>query len=97
MKRVAFHKLAERELNDAALYYEQERTGLGTKFLVEVERIIGSIIQNPHAGKQVRGRVRRRIFRKFPYGILYSVNVDGIRILAIMNLRRRPLYWAGRS
>ena len=79
MKRIAFHELAERELNDAALYYEQERAGLGVKFLDEVERVIGSIIQNPHAGKQVLGRVRRRIFRKFPYGILYSVNADGIQ------------------
>jgi toxin ParE1/3/4 len=97
MKRVSFHELAERELNDAALYYEQERTGLGVKFLDEVERVISSMIRNPNAGKQVRGRVRRRISRKFPYGILYSVNADGIRILAIMNLKRRPLYWVGRS
>ena len=97
MKRVSFHELAERELNDAALYYEQERTGLGVKFLDEVERVISSIIRNPNAGKLVRGRVRRRIFHKFPYGILYSVNADGIRILAIMNLKRRPLYWVGRS
>ena len=41
MKRVSFHELAERELNDAALYYEQESTGLGVKFLDEVEGNIG--------------------------------------------------------
>ena len=29
--------------------------------------------ENPNAGPKVRGKVRRRIIRKFPYGILYSV------------------------
>ena len=97
MKRVSFHELAERELNDAALYYEQENAGLGFKFLEEVERYIGAIIKTPNAGQRVRGQVRRRILRTFPYAILYSAPDDAIRILAIMNLKRRPLYWVGRS
>ena len=97
MKRVSFHELAEREVNDAALYYEQESKGLGIRFLNEIERYIDGIVKNPYAGRKVRGQVRRRILRTFPYGILYSVRDDGIRILAIMNLRRRPLYWVGRS
>ncbi len=97
MRRTSFHELAERELNDAALYYEQESTGLGAKFLDEIERYLDAITKNPYAGQKVRGQVRRRILRTFPYGILYSVKDDRIRILAIMNLKRRPLYWVGRS
>jgi hypothetical protein len=97
MRSASFHELAERELHDAALYYEQENAGLGVKFLDETERYIDAIMKNPYAGKKVRGQVRRRILRTFPYGILYSVKGDGIRVLAIMNLKRRPLYWVGRS
>jgi toxin ParE1/3/4 len=97
MTRVSFHRFAERELNDAALYYEQESSGLGIRFLDEVEHYIDRIVTNPKAGQKVRGEVRRRILRKFPYGILYSVKNDGIRILAIMNLKRKPNYWVGRS
>ncbi len=53
MKRVSFHELAERELNDAALYYEQENAGLGFKFLEEVERYIGAInLPLEHAEKR---------------------------------------------
>ena len=97
MARVSFHELAEREMNDAALYYESESRGLGVRFLDEIERYIAAIVKNPNAGPKVRGKVRRRIIRKFPYGILYSVREDGIRILAIMNLKRRPTYWVRRS
>ena len=97
MTRVSFHRLDERELNDAALYYESESPGLGSKFLDEIEDHIDRIVTNPKAGQKVRGEVRRRILRKFPYGILYSVKDRGIRILAIMNLKRKPNYWVGRS
>jgi plasmid stabilization system protein ParE len=97
MDRVSFHQLAERELNDAALYYERKSPGLGVSFLDDIERYIEAIVKHPNAGTKVRGQVRRRILRRFPYGILYSVEADGIRILAIMNLKRRPTYWVGRS
>ena len=97
MPRVSFHRLAERELNDAALYYERESSGLGTIFLNDVEYYIEAIVRNPNAGVKIRGEIRRRLLRRFPYGILYSAHADNIRILAIMNLKRRPTYWVGRS
>ena len=96
MKRVSFHQLAERELNDAALYYERESPGLGIKFLEEIEHYVNGIVTNPETGQKVRGNVRRRNLWKFPYGILYSVKGDAIRVLAIMNLKRKPNYWVGR-
>ena len=61
MKRVSFHRLAERELNDAALYYERENPGLGIKFVEEIEHFIDGIVTNPEAGQKVRFNVRRRI------------------------------------
>jgi toxin ParE1/3/4 len=45
----------------------------------------------------VRGAIRRRLLRPFPYAILYTVRNDMVRILAVMNLKRRPGYWIGRS
>ena len=97
MRRVSFHRLAESELIDAALYYESENSGLGTSFLDEVERYIDAITKHPDSGTKLRWPVLRRILRRFPYGILYSVKNDDIRILAIMHLKRRPNYWVDRS
>jgi hypothetical protein len=45
---VSFHELAERELNDAAQYYESESAGLGAAFLTEIERCCGLIVAHPH-------------------------------------------------
>jgi len=94
---VSFHRLAERELGEAAQYYDSERPGLGAAFLAEIKRCIGSIRDCPEAAPVVAGSVRRRLARRFPYALLYSVRPTGIRVLAIMHLKRRPMYWVGRE
>ena len=97
MERPDFHRLADRELNEAAQFYDLETPGLGSSFLKEVDRCLRSIEDHPEAGMVLRGSVRRRILRRFPYALLYKIKPSGIRILAVMNLRRRPTYWVGRE
>jgi plasmid stabilization system protein ParE len=97
MDRPEFHRLADRELNEAAQYYDRETPGLGVSFLEEVDRCLQSIEAHPEAGMILRGSVRRRLLRRFPYALLYKIKPSGIRILAVMNLRRRPTYWVGRE
>ena len=94
---VSFHELAEQELNDAAKYYGQQANGLGDAFIAEVRRSAADILEHPDAGPVVRGWVRRRLCRRFPYALLYTVQLDTVRILAVMNLKRRPTCWVGRS
>ena len=97
MDRPEFHRLAERELNEAAQYYDREEPGLGSSFLQEVDRCLESIGAHPEEGAILRGSVRRRLLRRFPYALLYKIKPTGIRILAMMNLKRRPAYWIGRE
>lgn len=97
MEGISIHRLAEIELNEAAEYYESEQAGLGARFLREVERCLQLIVEHPEAAPVVLGHARRRVVRRFPYEILYTFKHDEVRVLAIMNLKRRPLYWVGRS
>lgn len=94
--RVSFHALAERELNDAAQYYERERQGLGAAFLAEIGRCVQAASESPEAAPLVHGKVRRRLCQRFPFGLLYTVVAGDLRILAVMHLRRRPAYWVTR-
>lgn len=97
MARTSFHPLAERELTEAAQYYEYESPGLGALFLEAAERCERAILEHPESGVAVHGEIRRRLVHTFPYGLLYRVTPRGIRILAVMNLKRRPMYWVGRE
>jgi len=96
-RKAIFHHLAEIELNDAAEYYEKERSGLGVAFLGEVERAIEYVLQYPEGSPLVAETVRRKLIRRFPYSLLYSIHTDCIRILTMMNQKRRPFYWRGRK
>jgi hypothetical protein len=42
---VSFHELAERELNDAAQYYDLEQPGLGATFIADVRHCTASNTQ----------------------------------------------------
>jgi hypothetical protein len=97
MDRPEFHRLAEQELNEAAQHYNLEDPGLGSSFLQEVDRCLQSLETHPEAGAILRGSVRRRLLRGFPYALLYKIKPSGIRVLAVMNLKRRPAYWVGRE
>jgi len=46
--------------------------------------------------RTLRGGFRRRLLRRFPYGILYKEEESQIVIVAVMHLRRRPGYWRNR-
>ena len=96
-RRISFHEMAEQELNEAASYYNAQRPGLGNVFLDEVEDATNQIRDHPEAAPLVNRSVRRKLVRRFPYGVMYSVQPDGIRILAIANQKRRPFYWRGRK
>jgi plasmid stabilization system protein ParE len=95
--RVTFNELAERELNDAAHYYELEQRGLGSAFIADIQKCTETIVAHPLAGSIVLGTIRRLLCQRFPYVLLYTVAEDELRILAVMHLRRRPGYWVGRA
>jgi len=97
MPEIVFHRLADQELSDTAQYYELESPGLGVAFLDEVERCLRSIGKHPDSAPILLGSIRRRLLRRFPYALLYAVKPHSIRILAVMNLKRRPAYWVGRE
>jgi plasmid stabilization system protein ParE len=87
---------AEEEMHEAARFYEDRSPGLGRDFLDEVERTIDSIVKDPYSGRRISGHIRRRILRRFPFGVLYAMEPSRIVIVAVMHLRREPGYWQDR-
>lgn len=48
-KRVSFHELTEVELNDASIFFESKREGLGLRFLAAMEAAVTHIQKHPQA------------------------------------------------
>jgi len=93
MKTARFVSPAEREMVQAAQYYNSKVPNLGAEFLHEVKKAVMRLEADPDAAQKVRGDVRRRLIRRFPFGVLYRIDPDEIVILAVMHLSRRPDYW----
>ena len=91
-----FHPEAEAEMNLSIDYYESIEPGLGYDFALEVYETIQRVMDFPKAWTLLDGDVRRSLIKRFPYGVLYSEETDGILILAVMNLHRAPGYWKHR-
>ena len=92
----SFHVEAETELNEAIEYYEDKEKGLGYDFAVEVYSALERTASYPKAWPTFEGEIRRSLVRRFPYGVLYSVEIGEIYIVAVMHLHRDPEYWRHR-
>lgn len=88
---------AKAELAEATEYYENASPGLGLEFLDEIETTIARVMRQPEAWTKISENHRRCLTRRFPYGIVYSVEKDEILITAVMNLRRHPDSWKSRE
>lgn len=96
MRQVIFLPEAEQEMIEAALYYQSQASGLGVDFLAEVERALKFIVASPTTYPIIEGELRRRILKRFPFGVLYRFDPVEIVITAVAHLRRRPGYWKKR-
>jgi toxin ParE1/3/4 len=96
IQRIAFHELAEIELNEAAEFYESQVAGLGKIFLSDIEHAIESIKANPESSPRILKIVRIRTLRRFPFKLLYSILDRTVYILAVAHHKRRPYYWRHR-
>ena len=94
---VRYHPEAEAELIEAATYLNKETAGLGNLFLDDLQQTLDLIIDTPKISPVIEEKVRRKLFLKFPYSLIYSlVNLE-MRILAVAHQRRRPFYWQDRE
>lgn len=90
------HKQAERELEQAALYYDAEYPGRGRRFVDAFEKAMLMLCAHPEAAPAVHPPIRAKTLRIWPYKIYYR-NVRGRpRVLAVAHTKRQPFYWLGR-
>ena len=94
--RVVFRRAAKSEFEDAAVRYDEQRTGLGEEFVVEMEQAITRAATAPERHPVVYGDIRRTVARRFPYSAYFRVRGDSMVVLAIFHGRRDPAIWQRR-
>ncbi|MHB9022660.1 MAG: type II toxin-antitoxin system RelE/ParE family toxin [Armatimonadota bacterium] len=82
--------LAEKDLQQAFSWYEDQRTGLGDDLILCVEAALNTISKTPLLFPTVHRQVRRALVRRFPYAIFYLIDGETIIVLAIFHCKRKP-------
>jgi hypothetical protein len=100
--RLALLAEAESELADAAAWYEDRSEGLGDELIAVTREALALIAESADTWPLWPGApgrippIRRFLLPRFPYALAYQVFPELIAILAVVHLRRRPMYWVGR-
>ncbi len=77
--------------------YEEQQGGLGETFLGEIEQGLGRIQQFSSLWPIFESEYRRYLLRRFPFGIIYRLDQEGIIVVAVAHLRREPGFWKNRG
>lgn len=87
---MSYRLLAEAagDLDAAVGYYEKIHPGLALEYLDNFEWTIQHVVGFTEAWTQVTPTLRRCIFRRFPYAILYTNRNGTILIAAVMHLHQ---------
>jgi hypothetical protein len=82
---------AEGDVADGYWFYERQSIGLGDYFRscifadIESLRYFGGI-------HEIENGFHRSLSKRFPFGIYYTVDVDCVTVVAVLDLRREPLW-----
>jgi mRNA-degrading endonuclease RelE of RelBE toxin-antitoxin system len=76
-------------LEEAFLWYEDKRQGLGHDFLLQVDAGLRFIERNPKIFPVEYKGTRKHLIKRFPYKIIYLVKDEKIIVLGIIHGRRR--------
>jgi toxin ParE1/3/4 len=91
--KYVFHPEALTEYTEAVRYYTAQRVEVAQAFINAIEDTVYRIRESPTRYAGIDDEVRRCMARKFPYGILYTIEQDYILIVAVMHCSREPGYW----
>jgi plasmid stabilization system protein ParE len=94
---VRFHPAALRDAGEAAAWYAERSVRAAVRFLDELDRLIDFIAVSPERFPIFDADLRRAIFRRFPFYVVFRADDVNVAIFAVAHGKRRPRYWHGHT
>ena len=89
--KLRIHRLVVAEIDHEVDYYESRSVGLGAELEDEIDAVLETILEFPHAAPQWRDRPDRRVavLDRFPFTVVYQIKTTEIVILALAHTSRK--------
>lgn len=90
---------ARAEYAEAVRHYLDIDPDLADDLESRVDSAVQLLLEMPESAAGYLGDTRRKILKRFPYGLVYRIEVERrvLRIVAFTHQSRRPDYWADRT
>lgn len=96
-RRTVFSSSADLEVAEAALWYDEQRSGLGEEFLTEIEAAAHAAARSPQLYALVHRELRRILVHRFPYALTFRETPEELLIVSCYHLHRDPEVWRSRG
>ncbi len=90
MLKARFSERANKEVADAAIWYEERSKGLGNEFLNEVQKVVDVIEKHPKRYPNKKEHYREALVKRFPYIIIYFFTPEILIIVSVFHASRDP-------
>jgi plasmid stabilization system protein ParE len=84
---------AERESRAAFWWYFDRSPAVTDAFEAEFDRAVSAIAEAPERWMRLSGDVRRFVFPRFPFSLIYRYSENLVLIVAVAHQSRKPGYW----
>jgi toxin ParE1/3/4 len=91
-----FFEDAASEIEADRAWYRQRSESAEAGFLRELDHAIQQVTDSSEQWPRYLAGTRRYVFPTYPYSVVYFVEGDIIRIVAVAHDNRRPGYWRKR-
>ncbi|GGD85156.1 type II toxin-antitoxin system RelE/ParE family toxin [Planktosalinus lacus] len=90
---------AQFDLDEAVNWYEHKQSGLGLRFLSNVESTVNYIRKNPLASPVIYSKIRVCIVKSFPFTIHYKYYEEEkiIFVSGVFHMALNPKAWTKRN
>ena len=85
--------MAEREIHEAARWYDERQPRLGDEFLEAVEQAVALALESPQHYPRIHGHMRRVLVHRFPYAVFFRETADELVVLGCIHGRRDSRRW----
>ena len=78
------------DIKETYLYYEEQKIGLGNRFLDTLETYLERVQKNPKHYQVKRKPYREAFIKDFPYLIIYEIEANKVIVYAVFNTWKNP-------
>jgi plasmid stabilization system protein ParE len=90
---ITIHPEAERDVHEAAEFYEQEGSPLvAARFVNEFKKVMAILLEHSQIGSPRSNGKRGISMKVFPYTVIYRATAQEVVILVVKHDSRRPGY-----